>query len=107
MLKEFLKTLTDIQKIIYLHNVKGLTQAKSAQIIGMSQVQVSRIRNSIYSKILAFADKKSKLNQRKADQFALTILGSRSDDEIANELKCDLATVKICREILKEIDLIA
>ena len=49
--KEYLELLTNnYQKVKFLRIVKGHTQAKTAEIIGISERQVQRIENNIYSK---------------------------------------------------------
>jgi RNA polymerase sigma factor (sigma-70 family) len=104
-LSKFMETLTDVQKIVYLHSVKKLTQDQTSKILGISRSYVSRLQRNIYSKITAFLDRPHKVDYKRADKFTLSLLSNESDEQVSIKTKCDLAAVKSCREILAEANI--
>ena len=52
--EENIQNILALRKIIYLRYYKGLTQSKTAEILGISQVQVSRKEKKIIGKVKNF-----------------------------------------------------
>jgi RNA polymerase sigma factor (sigma-70 family) len=99
-LKDFIKGLNHQQQIVYLHKIKGLTLEESASILCVSRQRVDQIYNKIQEKILRKRASLDRISYAKSDQFAISLLSNEDDDTISEKLDCDLATIKICREVL-------
>lgn len=100
ILKEFVSSLKEVQQVVYIHAIKGLSQNQSSSIINISQAQISRYRMKIYDKLLKFKKNFNKYDINKSKDFTIKLLSKKDDDELAVELECKLAVIKICREVL-------
>ena len=98
--KSFIAILNDTQKIVYLHSVKGMTLQASGDIIGVSRERIRQIRNKIDEKVYLLFHRKVKIDMTEAYKFSAELLSKKSDDQLMEDLNCDLAIIKICREIL-------
>jgi RNA polymerase sigma factor (sigma-70 family) len=80
-LKKFIEGLSNQEKRVYLLNIKGLNQTAIANIIGTSQAQVSRVIHKLVVRATELYDKFSLTHseQKKADKFAIALLGPESD----------------------------
>lgn len=99
-LKDFVKSLNHQQQIVYLHKIKGYPLQHSADILCVSRQRVDQIYNKIHEKVLRKQASLNRQSYTKSDHFAISLLSNDDDDIISERLGCDLATVKICREIL-------
>lgn len=103
ILKDFVEGLGYNQKVVYLQSIRhDMTEHEISGILGISQSYVCRIKNNLMKKALKLWNKidNSKIDHRKADKFALILLGSETDDELSDKLDCSLAVIKVCREVL-------
>lgn len=106
IIKNFLSSLKYPEhKLMYLHMVQGRDQTDSANIIGCTRQNVSRVRANIISKTIWYKDNGMKIDYAKAIEFTGHLLSDKNDVQLSEELKTDLATIKICREILAAVDL--
>lgn len=108
LLRKVIESLSSVQKVVYRLMVQGdLTQLKIAGLVGLSQVQISRIEKKIIEQAVEIWHNMDgiEVDFKKADQFGIALLGPESDDSLSDKLSCDLAVIKICREILIIVDL--
>jgi RNA polymerase sigma factor (sigma-70 family) len=107
ILKTFISKLSKQQQMVYWHMIKGVSQITSANVIGLSQSYISRIKHRITNKALRLWETREtqKIDEKAAFDFAIQLMGKESDEDIADRLSVGLAVIKICREILNITDL--
>jgi RNA polymerase sigma factor (sigma-70 family) len=99
-LKDFIKGLNKQQQIVYLHRIKGFTLRESANILCVTYQRIEQICHTIQKKVFKKRASLKRMSYTNSDQFAILLLSTEDDDVISEKSECDLATVKICREIL-------
>jgi transcriptional regulator len=99
-LKDFIKGLNYQQKVVYLHRIKGLSFQQTADVLCVSRQRIDQIYDRILQKVMRKRASLKYVSYAKSDLFAISLLSNEDDDAISEKLDCDLATVKICREIL-------
>lgn len=108
LLRKVIESLSNTEKVTYRLMVQGdMTQSRIAGFLGLSQVQISRIEKKIIEQALEIWNRMEDVDVdlKKADKFGIALLGPESDDSLSDRLNCDLAVIKICREILIIVDL--
>lgn len=99
---QYIDTLSHTGQIIYLHQIKGLTLAQSAIVIGCTRQNIDRISKKIEKQLINFFQYKvyKKNDHKESYEFAMKLLSRDSDDDVANNSIFSLASVKACRELL-------
>jgi RNA polymerase sigma factor (sigma-70 family) len=107
LIKGMFSKLSALYKNVYWHFIKDLTQRDSAEILGISQSYVARIRQKVMIKAVdlwQYADTR-KIDHEEALRFTFTLLSNLSDDDVSDQLNCELSVIKVCRHILTVSDI--
>lgn len=107
-LRHFVEKLNRTEQIVYLSKIRGeLTQDEIGSMLGITQSYISRIKRGLVEKAERLIERfeRTESDISKAVEFSEQLLSSIPDDDLAEKLECNLATVKICREILTMVDL--
>jgi RNA polymerase sigma factor (sigma-70 family) len=105
-IKNFVEKMNPTQRLVYVHFIKGVNQTTSANIIGITQSYISRIRRKLIHKARILWNKvQDKPISPDANMFIMELLSTESDDDISEKYNYELAVVKICREMLAMADL--
>lgn len=97
------------EKIVYLNRMRGMKQHQVAEMIYVSQVQVSRIHRRVIAIVVQNFEKLKNssdfVDPLIAIEFAEHLLSDETDDDLSDLYDYDLGSIKICREIISQIDI--
>lgn len=101
-IQKFVNKLNSKYKQVYYHQIKGLTLQESGDIILVTRERIRQMRLAIETKRNTMYEWfKDQDNYNEAVKFGSLLLSSIPDDDLADQLDCNLATIKICRELLE------
>lgn len=89
---------------IYLHMIRGMTLQQTADSLGLSRERIRQLRTRIQNKLENGKKSFNKYNFEKSDIFIESLFSNQSDIAISKELSIPVGTIRICREILTQMD---
>jgi RNA polymerase sigma factor (sigma-70 family) len=100
MLSRILEGMKDTHKLVFLHNIYGMTLEQSGNIIGLTRERIRQLRVKIQKRIVASNILEKKVDYERSKVYITTLMSKKTDDDVSDELHVSLHTVKVCRFLL-------